>query len=87
VPACHLIAEHFRDGAHENVLLLIDNVYRLVHAGGKVSGVLGRLPSCVGYRPTFASEIAARRTTVGWTIAGGQDLPRRPGRALDEPFG
>jgi F-type H+-transporting ATPase subunit beta len=52
------IAEYFRDAAHENVLLLIDNVYRLVQAGGEVSGLLGRLPSRVGYQPTLASEIA-----------------------------
>ncbi len=52
------IAEHFRDVAHENVLLLIDNVYRLVQAGGEVSGLLGRLPSRVGYQPTLGSEIA-----------------------------
>lgn len=52
------IAEHFRDERHENVLLLIDNVYRLVQAGGEVSGLLGRLPSRVGYQPTLASEIA-----------------------------
>ncbi|MGO8952974.1 MAG: F0F1 ATP synthase subunit beta [Rhodomicrobium sp.] len=52
------IAEHFRDEAHENVLLLIDNVYRLVQAGSEVSGLLGRLPSRVGYQPTLAGEIA-----------------------------
>jgi len=52
------VAEHFRDAAHENVLLLIDNVYRMVQAGGEVSGLLGRLPSRVGYQPTLASEIA-----------------------------
>ena len=52
------IAEHFRDVAHEDVLLLIDNVYRLVQAGSEVSGLLGRLPSRVGYQPTLASEIA-----------------------------
>jgi len=52
------IAEHFRDTARENVLLLIDNVYRLVQAGGEASGLLGRLPSRVGYQPTLASEIA-----------------------------
>jgi F-type H+-transporting ATPase subunit beta len=57
-PAALAIAEHFRDAAHENVLLLIDNVYRLVQAGGEVSGLLGRLPSRVGYQPTLASEIA-----------------------------
>lgn len=52
------IAEHFRDAGHENVLLLIDNVYRLVQAGGEVSGLLGRLPSRVGYQPTLATEVA-----------------------------
>lgn len=52
------IAEQFRDIGHENVLLLIDNVYRMVQAGGEVSGLLGRLPSRVGYQPTLASEIA-----------------------------
>jgi F-type H+-transporting ATPase subunit beta len=52
------IAEYFRDTARENVLLLIDNVYRLVQAGSEVSGLLGRLPSRVGYQPTLASEIA-----------------------------
>jgi ATP synthase alpha/beta family, nucleotide-binding domain len=47
-------AEHFRDAEHQNVLLLVDNVYRLVQAGGEVSGLLGRLPSRVGYQPTDA---------------------------------
>lgn len=52
------IAEHFRDAMHQNVLLLIDNVFRFVQAGGEVSGLLGRLPSRVGYQPTLATEIA-----------------------------
>jgi F-type H+/Na+-transporting ATPase subunit beta len=52
------IAEHFRDSEHQNVLLLIDNVYRLVQAGSEVSGLLGRLPSRMGYQPTLADEIA-----------------------------
>jgi F-type H+/Na+-transporting ATPase subunit beta len=52
------IAEHFRDVERQNVLLLIDNVYRLVQAGAEVSGLLGRLPSRMGYQPTLADEIA-----------------------------
>jgi len=52
------VAEHFRDGMHQDVLLLIDNVFRFVQAGGEVSGLLGRLPSRVGYQPTLATEIA-----------------------------
>ena len=52
------VAEHFRDTMGRNVLLLIDNVFRFVQAGSEVSGLLGRLPSRVGYQPTLASEIA-----------------------------
>ena len=63
------IAEHFRDEKHENVLLLIDNVYRLVQAGGEVSGLLGRLPSRVGYQPTLASEVAELEERIA-SVAG-----------------
>jgi len=63
------IAEHFRDEKHENVLLLIDNVYRLVQAGGEVSGLLGRLPSRMGYQPTLASEIADLEERIA-SVAG-----------------
>jgi F-type H+-transporting ATPase subunit beta len=52
------IAEYLRDVKGEDVLLLIDNVFRFVQAGGEVSGLLGRLPSRVGYQPTLATEIA-----------------------------
>jgi F-type H+-transporting ATPase subunit beta len=50
------IAEHFRDEQKRNVLLLMDNVFRFVQAGSEVSGLLGRMPSRVGYQPTLASE-------------------------------
>ncbi|MCB1566558.1 MAG: F0F1 ATP synthase subunit beta, partial [Xanthomonadales bacterium] len=63
------IAEYFRDQRHENVLLLVDNVYRLVQAGGEVSGLLGRLPSRVGYQPTLASEIAEFEERIA-SVAG-----------------
>ncbi len=52
------VAEYFRDEQKQDVLLLVDNVYRFVQAGSEVSGLLGRLPSRVGYQPTLASEIA-----------------------------
>jgi len=51
-------AEYFRDEKHTDVLLLADNVFRFVQAGEEVSGMLGRMPSRVGYQPTLASEIA-----------------------------
>ena len=53
------IAEYFRDQKRQNVLLLMDNVFRFVQAGSEVSGLLGRLPSRVGYQPTLATEVAA----------------------------
>jgi F-type H+/Na+-transporting ATPase subunit beta len=62
------IAEYFRDQKHQNVLLLMDNVFRFVQAGSEVSGLLGRLPSRVGYQPTLATEVAAlheRISSVG----------------------
>src|SRR6516165_953635 len=62
------ISEYFRDEHHQNVLLLMDNVFRFVQAGSEVSGLLGRLPSRVGYQPTLATEVAAlqeRITSVG----------------------
>ena len=52
------VAERFRDADRQEVLLLMDNVFRFVQAGSEVSGLLGRLPSRVGYQPTLASEIA-----------------------------
>ena len=53
------IAEYFRDVSGDNVMFLMDNAFRFVQAGAEVSGLLGRMPSRVGYQPTLASEIAA----------------------------
>jgi F-type H+-transporting ATPase subunit beta len=58
------IAEYFRDERHQNVLLLMDNVFRFVQAGAEVSGLLGRLPSRVGYQPTLATEVAALQERI-----------------------
>ncbi len=52
------IAEHFRDQAKRDVLLLMDNIFRFVQAGMEVSGLMGRLPSRLGYQPTLATELA-----------------------------
>ncbi len=64
------VAEHFRDVEKKNVLLLIDNVYRHVQAGMEVSGLLGRLPSRVGYQPTLAADIAALEERITATQNG-----------------
>ncbi|HEX2939861.1 MAG TPA: F0F1 ATP synthase subunit beta [Rhodopila sp.] len=63
------IAEYFRDQKQQNVLLLMDNVFRFVQAGSEVSGLLGRLPSRVGYQPTLATEVAALQERIA-SIAG-----------------
>jgi F-type H+-transporting ATPase subunit beta len=52
------MAEYFRDDAKTDVLLLIDNIFRFIQAGSEVSGLMGQLPSRLGYQPTLASELA-----------------------------
>ena len=53
------MAEYFRDEMRRDVLVLIDNIFRFVQAGSEVSGLLGRIPSRVGYQPTLGTELAA----------------------------
>ncbi len=64
------IAEYFRDDRHLDVLLLIDNIYRFVQAGGEVSGLLGRTPSRVGYQPTLGTELAELEERISSTDKG-----------------
>jgi F-type H+/Na+-transporting ATPase subunit beta len=58
------MAEYFRDEAHRDVLLLIDNVFRFVQAGSEVSGLMGQLPSQLGYQPTLGTELAALQERI-----------------------
>jgi F-type H+-transporting ATPase subunit beta len=53
------MAEYFRDVQGVEVMFLVDNIFRYVQAGSEVSGLLGRLPSEVGYQPTLADDLAA----------------------------
>lgn len=64
------IAEHFRDVRHQDVLLLIDNIFRFVQAGSEVSGLMGRIPSELGYQPTLATELAELEERIGTTPDG-----------------
>ena len=52
------IAEYFRDTAKRDVLLMVDNIFRFIQSGTEVSGLMGRIPSRVGYQPTLASELS-----------------------------
>lgn len=61
------VAEYFRDDVHQDVLLLIDNVFRFIQAGSEVSGLLGRLPSRMGYQPTLSTELAELEERISTT--------------------
>ncbi len=64
------MAEYFRDAAKQDVLLLIDNIFRFIQAGSEVSGLMGQLPSRVGYQPTLATELAELEERICSTANG-----------------
>ena len=64
------IAEYFRDEQYRDVLVLMDNIFRFVQAGSEVSGLMGHLPSRVGYQPTLASELAELEERIASTTRG-----------------
>lgn len=64
------MAEYFRDDREQDVLLLIDNIFRFVQAGSELSGLLGRMPSRVGYQPTLATELATLEERIASTNKG-----------------
>jgi F-type H+/Na+-transporting ATPase subunit beta len=64
------MAEYFRDEANQDVLLLIDNIFRFIQAGSEVSGLLGKMPSRVGYQPTLTTEIAELQERISNTATG-----------------
>jgi F-type H+-transporting ATPase subunit beta len=64
------MAEYFRDDRRRDVLVLIDNIFRFVQAGSEVSGLLGRIPSRVGYQPTLGTELAELEERICSTERG-----------------
>ncbi len=64
------VAEYFRDEQGSDVLFVVDNVYRHVQAGMEVSGLLGRMPSRVGYQPTLAADLADLEERIAATHRG-----------------
>ena len=64
------MAEWFRDKAHQDVLLFIDNIFRFTQAGSEVSALLGRRPSAVGYQPTLATEMGQLQERIASTRDG-----------------
>jgi F-type H+/Na+-transporting ATPase subunit beta len=64
------MAEFFRDDARQDVLLLIDNIFRFIQAGSEVSGLMGQLPSRLGYQPTLATDLADLEERICNTASG-----------------
>lgn len=64
------MAEYFRDDQHRDVLLLIDNIFRFIQAGSEVSGLMGQMPSRLGYQPTMGSELAGLEERIANTDKG-----------------
>ncbi len=63
------MAEYFRDEG-KDVLLFIDNIFRLTLSGAEVSALLGRMPSAVGYQPTLATEMGEMQERITSTRTG-----------------
>jgi F-type H+-transporting ATPase subunit beta len=61
------MAEYFRDQLRQDVLLLVDNIFRFIQAGSEISGLMGRLPSRLGYQPTMATELAGLQERISST--------------------
>ncbi len=64
------MAEYFRDDEHRDVLLLIDNIFRFIQAGSEISGLMGRMPSRLGYQPTMATELSELEERIANTDSG-----------------
>jgi len=66
------IAEAIRDedGQVRDILLFIDNIFRITQAGSEVSALLGRMPSAVGYQPTLATEMGVMQERIASTRNG-----------------
>jgi F-type H+-transporting ATPase subunit beta len=64
------MAEYFRDDEHRDVLLLVDNIFRFIQAGSEVSGLMGQMPSRLGYQPTMGTELAALEERIANTASG-----------------
>ena len=64
------MAEYFRDDEHRDVLLLIDNIFRFIQAGSEVSGLMGQMPSRLGYQPTMSTELAELEERIANTDNG-----------------
>ncbi len=64
------MAEELRNVERKDILLLIDNIFRFIQAGSEVSGLMGKMPSRVGYQPTLATELSSLEERISSTKSG-----------------
>ncbi|GLU57289.1 F0F1 ATP synthase subunit beta [Dyadobacter frigoris] len=64
------MAEYFRDDEQRDVLLLIDNIFRFIQAGMEVSGLMGQMPSRLGYQPTMGTDLSKLEERIAHTKTG-----------------
>ena len=64
------MAEYFRDQERRDVLLLIDNIFRFIQAGAEISGLMGQMPSRLGYQPTMSTELYQFEERISSTDSG-----------------
>ncbi|KAK2083224.1 ATP synthase subunit beta, mitochondrial [Saguinus oedipus] len=64
------VAEYFIDQEGKDVLLFIDNIFCFTQAGTKVSALLGRIHSAVGYQPTLTTDLSTMQEIITTTKKG-----------------
>ncbi len=64
------IAEYLRDERKQDVLLFIDNIYRMVQANAEISTELARMPIENGYSPAMLTEISQVEERINSTEDG-----------------
>lgn len=64
------MAEYFRDDERRDVLLLVDNIFRFIQAGMEISGLMGQMPSRLGYQPTMGTELSGFEERIANTASG-----------------
>ena len=64
------LAEYLRDERKQDVLLFIDNIYRMVQANAEISTELARMPIENGYSPALLTEISEVEERINSTADG-----------------
>ena len=64
------LAEYLRDEKKQDVLLFIDNMYRLIQANSEIDAELGQMPIDNGYSSTLLSDVSTVEERINSTADG-----------------